>query len=246
MRHIDEEAIKAAQDKREEELFIAKYKQFILGCASKHTNKYVTCGDDEWSVAIIAFSEAVKTYAIEKGAFLSFAELVITRRLNDYFRTQAKFIGEISVSPSTFEGQIDECQDPVLQEAVVSQLVCVKDNSIQYEIEAIGALLKEYGFSFTDLVSSSPKAGRTKTGCAAAIRYILSKPVILSEMRRLKALPIKTISLGSGVSPKILERHRKYIIASAEILQGDFPNLSEYLHFVKEETVPLRHFNIEI
>ncbi|MEA4932805.1 MAG: RNA polymerase subunit sigma, partial [Lawsonibacter sp.] len=91
----------------------------------------------------------------------------------------------------------------------------------------------EYGFSFHELAACSPKAKKTKKSCAAAIQYILCHPLILWEMRRAKVLPLKAVSLGSGVAVKILERHRKYIIASTEILNGDFPNLSEYLSEIK-------------
>ncbi len=34
---------------------------------------------------------------------------------------------------------------------------------------------------------------------------------------------------------KIIERHRKYIIAGIEIISGNYPILSEYLKFVREE-----------
>jgi len=48
-------------------------------------------------------------------------------------------------------------------------------------------------------------------------------------------LPIKDIESCEKLPRKILERHRKYIIAGAEILKGDYPILSGYLKFVREE-----------
>ena len=230
MRQIDEEAVKAVQDKRAEELFIAKNRAFILRIASKYAKKFITDSDDEWSVAMIAFSEALNTYDAGKGAFLPFAELVIGRRLQSYFRSERKFTVEMPVNPSVFEGCLEEeAEDTALQAAVLSQIVSTEDHSVEDEIQALSRLLAEYGFSFYELVTCSPKAEKTKKSCAAAIQYILCQPMILFEMRRVKMLPLKAVSLGSGVAVKILERHRKYIIASAEILNGDFPNLSEYL-----------------
>ena len=89
-----------------------------------------------------------------------------------------------------------------------------------------------------DLAACYPMAGKTRTGCAAAISYVPSTPLIMTEMHRSRLLPIKAVSRGSGVDPKILERHRKYIIAASEILNGDYPNLSEYFSFsgTKEST----------
>ncbi|MGE4277323.1 MAG: hypothetical protein AB7E30_09160 [Lawsonibacter sp.] len=234
MRQIDEEAVKASQDKRAEELFIANNRAFILRCASKHTKKFVTVSDDEWSVAMIAFSEALNAYDAGKGAFLPFADLVIGRRLQSYLRAERKFAGEMPVNPSVFEGCVEEdTEDTALQAVVLSQIVSTEDRTTEYEIEALSGLLAEYGFSFHDLVSCSPKAEKTKKSCAAAIQYILGHPLILSEMRRAKVLPLKAVSLGSGVTVKILERHRKYIIASTEILNGEFPSLFEYLSDIK-------------
>ena len=44
-------------------------RSFILRCASETTHRYITDSDDEWSVALLAFSEAVRDYEGEKGSF---------------------------------------------------------------------------------------------------------------------------------------------------------------------------------
>ena len=47
--------------------------------------------DDEASIAMIAFNEAIDAYDDSAGAsFLSFAEIVIKRRMVDYFRRKTK------------------------------------------------------------------------------------------------------------------------------------------------------------
>ena len=62
---------------------------------------------------------------------------------------------------------------------------------------------------------------------------LLEHPPLMEKLRASKMLPIRELSLASGVVRKILERHRRYIIAGAEILDGDFPILAGYLAFVK-------------
>jgi RNA polymerase sigma factor len=57
----------------------------------------------------------------------------------------------------------------------------------------------------------------------------------VSELRRSKQLPLKNIEKSAQVPRKILERHRKYIIAAIEILSGEYPNLAEYLRYIREE-----------
>lgn len=234
MRQIDEEAVKAVQNKHAQELFIATNRAFILRSASKHAKKFITDSDDEWSVALIAFYQALHAYDAEKGAFLPFADLVIGRRLQSFFRSERKFAGEMPVNPAVFEGCLEEeTEDTALQAAVLSQIAATEDHKVEDEIQALSGVLAEYGFSFLELVACSPKAEKTKKSCAAAIQCILCQPQMLLEMRRTKMLPLKAVSLSSGVAVKILERHRKYIIASTEILNGDFPNLSEYLGPIK-------------
>lgn len=96
-------------------------------------------------------------------------------------------------------------------------------------------VLQPYGFSFFDLASCSPKAGKTKKACALAIGALLSDEGLLSSMRITRTLPSKGILERVKISPKILERHRRYIIAAAEILDGDYPILQSYLTTIRKE-----------
>jgi RNA polymerase sigma factor len=43
------------------------------------------------------------------------------------------------------------------------------------------------------------------------------------------------IEKNTHVPRKILERHRKYIIAAIEILSGEYPYLADYLRYIREE-----------
>ena len=92
-----------------------------------------------------------------------------------------------------------------------------------------------YGFSFFDLADASPKTEKTKKSCAQAVRTLIATAILMAQMRLKRLLPIKELSEASGVIRKILERHRKYIIAAAEILDGDFPILAGYMAFIKKE-----------
>jgi RNA polymerase sigma factor len=86
-----------------------------------------------------------------------------------------------------------------------------------------------------ELAESSPKASKTKAACAEAVRYLVQNPLLLNELRKSKSLPLKIIEKNCGLPRKVVERHRKYIIAGAEIMDGDYPVLSEYLRFMREE-----------
>lgn len=239
MRTIDNNAMKAKYDSVYMECFLTEYEHFILYAAQKTTGKYVTKSDDQWSVSLSAFHEAINSYSIDKGAFLPFAETVIRRRLYDYIKKESKHFCEYPIDSYTGDGNYGEESDEAarIKFEAAAKLSTNQTDDARLEIEAITERLGEYGFSFLDLVSVSPKAEKTKRACATAILYITDNPVIFFDMRKMKKLPLVVLEKKLSVPRKILERHRKYIIAGAEIIAGDYPILSEYLKFVRGESL---------
>ncbi|MEG1846919.1 MAG: RNA polymerase subunit sigma [Lachnospiraceae bacterium] len=217
------------------EILIQQYKPFILKCASESAKHYVTDADDEWSIALHAFSEALDQYRIEKGHFLSFAKLVISRRLYDYFVTNYKYSHEIPVSPSIFSGEDEENTPYEISVWMKESLICEAGTAVTEEIEAANEVFVNYGFSFFDLMSVSPKAAKTKLACKKAIVYLLKHPLLIAELQKSRQLPLQLLVEETQISRKILERHRKYIIAVVELFFGVYPCLTDYLCHIKEE-----------
>ena len=60
---------KAQTDENYMNTFINKHKKFILISAFRATKRFISENDDEYSVAMIAFCEAVKSYEESKGSF---------------------------------------------------------------------------------------------------------------------------------------------------------------------------------
>lgn len=89
---------------------------------------------------------------------------------------------------------------------------------VQDEIAAVQELLGHYGFSFWDLAECSPKAEKTKAACAKVVVELLKDPELFQKMRTSKSLPVKELLAMTKVQKKILERHRRYIIAAAAVL----------------------------
>ena len=233
MREIDRNAIRAKQDAEYLEIFISEYESFILHVAHKTAGRYISKMDDQWSVSMSAFHEAIQAYDYDKGAFISFAETVIRRRLYDFSRKLSRHACEIPIDSYTADGD-EEGQQTVKYE-VMSKLATSREDGAKLEIEAISEILKAYGITFKDLASASPKSGKTKTVCGKAIAYLAGNPLLMNEMRSGKMLPLKILEKNKNLPRKVMERHRKYIIAGAEIIAGDYPVLSEYLRFVREE-----------
>lgn len=237
---LNTDVLRAREDEAAMEALIRRHRRFILGCAYKTVHHFVSESDDEWSVALIAFHEAVRSYDEGKGDFKPFAALVIRRRLLDYLESQARTRREVSADFGGAEPEEDEASAPVRLEvqrkiAMESMARDRAETETRDEIEAMQQVLSGYGFSFFDLAESSPKARKTKAGCGKVIRVLMGDPDLMAQLRRTGALPGKALCQAAGVSKKLLENHRRYIIAAAEILDGDYPHLAEYLRYVKKD-----------
>ncbi|MCR4909340.1 MAG: RNA polymerase subunit sigma [Lachnospiraceae bacterium] len=243
------EVVAAKTDETRLNALIANHRNFILACASRTVRRFVTESDDEYSVALSAFYEAVQNYSQDKGHFRSFAAQVIRRRLIDFIRSEARHSGEIPVEPWSMDGEVEEDEEAAwTQMAVRSKSAQISymsapagmdssvpgSLSVRDEIEAMQDILRQYGFSFYDLADVSPKADKTKRGCAEIIAGMLREPSLMTFLRETGTLPIKELCQETKVRRKVIERHRKYIIAAAEIFYGDFPMLEEYFGYVKE------------
>ncbi|MCR5119937.1 MAG: RNA polymerase sigma-I factor [Lachnospiraceae bacterium] len=240
MDEVSSRALKAAADEAVLEAFIQENKSFILSVASRIMKRYVTDSDDEWSVALIAFDEAVRSYEESKGDFKLFAGMVIKRRLIDYIRSESRHNAEISVEPYAMDGDSGEGDEVTgLQLEVKSRTAEMADNAdpsagIRDEIAQLSAELKAYGISFFELEEASPRAEKTKNACATAVRTLIGDEDMKAAMIKKKTLPMKELSKSSGVDRKTLERHRKYLIAVALILTGDLPHMAEYVGYIRE------------
>lgn len=152
------QAVRAKEDGPFLERFIEAHEGFILRTASRHAGHTVTRSDDEYSVALLAFYEAVKGYDPAGGPFGAYASLVIGRRLADYYRASHRFDAEVSLAPQTFDGTVEEdAADAGVQLAVVEKLGEMRTVCAAEEIESADEQFAKYGFSFYDLASCSPE-----------------------------------------------------------------------------------------
>ena len=221
MSEITEAEVTEARESEEAfERFLTENKRHIRYRIYRTTHRVVTEDDDEWSVAVLAFWEAVKNYDESKGKFIPFADTVITRRLIDSIRENARHGQEIPVD-------IDETLSGVAAEDRV-------EDEREFEVAALSERLRVYGIEFRDLISCSPKSEKTRRACAAAVSAIMDDEEIFGALRKTGELPIKKVAEISGASRKTIERHRKYIIAATEILKDDYPELSEYMRYITE------------
>ena len=221
--------LRAKTDERAREELISRQEKNILRIASLAKRGFATKSDDEWAIALCAFSRAIDTYSPDKGAFVSYAEMLMKRSLIDEHRVKARRAQEMPVSPSAFEGELDEDKPNPVLAVVMEQSVRAADTTLRDEIYAANTVLKRFGFGFYELTECSPGRDGTKEACLTATQAVLDNPIALEQLMRMRQLPAKWIVEQCELPKKLLERYRRYIIASIVICAGEFPALQGYI-----------------
>lgn len=232
---IDELAIRAATDEQARERIIQDHERVILKIASRVTHRFVTKSDDEWSVALCAFSKAIDTYRADAGSFPAYAETVIRHSLIDEFRRQTRRLQEFAVPPQAFDDAAEETISPDVHYAVVRGSLLAADSTLKDEIITLTAACEAFGFKFIDLTRSSPRQDKTRSACARAVRFLLRDSSSLERLFKSRQLPTQALIQQAGLSRKLLDRYRKYIIVATVVLSGDYPALAEYFTFIGKE-----------
>ncbi len=216
--------------KEEIDFFVEEYKPFIASCVQKATGRYVRYGeDDELSIGLMAFVEAVKSHNTEKGNFLSFAQNVIKRRLIDYYRKEKKHGREVSLNEYYNEDENEV--DLSVQESLKLYSVGEISEFRKLELDELKKELKNWDIDFFQLAESSPKHDSTKKLYSSMMKFLMSRADLIEQIRKKKYLPVAEMEKCTGIPRKKIDRARKYIIAVVIINTGDYQYIRDYLEF---------------
>lgn len=224
-------------DPNARETLLKEYSPFIMRVAAGASKRYLdpTC-DDECSIALIAFNEAIDKYTPAKRcSFLSFANIVIRRRLIDYFRRQRHQKKEIPLSGFRSPEDNEEEEPKVI--IMGSQTVYQKEMEIddrRAEIEEFKRVLIRFGITLNQLVESSPKHRDTRENLFYIAEEIINHPPALAMIMKDGSLLYSWMIKKFGLSRKTLRRHRIFLVALCLLKTGDFPYLSDYIKVQKE------------
>ena len=199
------------------EELIRSHKAFIARVSSKVCSRYLTWdNDDELSIALLAFNEAIDNFDPHGGAsFHSFVQMVIRRRLVDYFRKEGKH-QHLSLSPMNLEDEelsrfdLDTSQEQYQEIENQDAFAEVVENYVR--------VLCYYKVTLDDLLKVSPKQRDSKQTLLQAALALSNNPGLMAYLKTHRLLPIKELEVLTGVKRKALEKGRKYLIALALIL----------------------------
>lgn len=189
--------------------------------------------DEELSIAMLAFYEAILGYEQNRGAFLSYASRGIRNRMIDHYRKEKKHAKVISLhAPLQDEdddiSKLDRLEDPKNEIEASHRRAAARE-----EIEEFERQLGEFGITFSEVADNCPRQGRTLASCQKVLAAAKLHPEIFDILLESKKLPISSLAEKSGTDKKTLERHRKYLIAvllaftnGYEIIRGHLYHLS--------------------
>ena len=200
---------KESNDKADD--LIRSYIPFIRSEATKFLGRLCTDQDDEYSIAMMAFHEAVLAYERLRGAFLPFAAKAIRSRIIDYQRRELRHRGQLSLQETgeeddrELQARLDTGDDPIG--------VHTDRTAARQELQHFALELSRFGLSLTDIADNCPRQERTLSACHRALRHARENPALLEQAVSSGKLPITQLAAGANVERKTLERHRKYMMA---------------------------------
>lgn len=214
---------------------IESYKPFIAKTVSSVCKRYIHESDDEFSIGLIAFNEAIQKYSPDKGSSLiSFSEVLIKRRVIDYIRKQSKFQNLSFNGVSKLEDD-DTASSAIEDELSIEDYRKKTDEELRKEeIFQFTQILQEFGLTFSDLIEQSPKHADARKNAMTVAKILVENEELISILFDKKKLPIKQLEGYVSLSRKTIERNRKYIIAISLILTGDYVFLKDYIKGVLE------------
>ncbi|MEH7331976.1 RNA polymerase sigma factor SigI [Neobacillus drentensis] len=215
---------------------IDAYKPFIAKTVSSVCRRYIYESDDEFSIGLIAFNEAIEKYSPDRGSsLLSFSEVIIKRRVIDYIRKQTKN-QHISIDLTNASNEEESPGTAIVNELSLDDFYKKNDEQLRKdEIIQFQTLLTTFDLNFSDLVENSPKHADARKNAIYAAKMLIENQEMKDLLFEKKRLPIKQLEKLVNVSRKTIERNRKYIIAIALILSSDYVYLKDYLKGVLEE-----------
>lgn len=228
---IIEQVYAAKEDIQAADQLISTYLPFIRAETAKYLKRPPIEGhDDELSIAMIAFHEAISGYSRIRGAFLKYAAMLIRSRLIDYSRREQRHSRVVSLDAPIGE------EDTTLGETLANETdpheETASRDATRTEIEELARQMKEFGISLSDVADNCPKQQRTLDACRKALQYAKDNPELLDDFLRTKRLPVGQLTAGSGVERKTLERHRKYMVALLLICTNGYEIIRGHLKWV--------------
>lgn len=217
--------LEAQNDPRKLNSLIEKFLPFIKKCVARE-RKAGQSHDDALTLAMLAFTDSIKSYKPDKGHFITYAQASIRNRLIDDFRSELRHSARaVPIS------QIERKASLTLENRLSAEAyqIQAEREALQLEIEEAGQILAAWNITFAELSKVCPKQRRTRAQCEYIATLILKNDEWRNALLGKNRMPKKDICRLYGVSEKVLEKYKKYIVSLCLIQSGDYPMLRAFL-----------------
>jgi len=209
---LEKKVLDAKSDDHELNNLLHEYKPFIRKVVYDTCQRYVEWGrDEELSISLLAFEEAIRRYDPNRGNFLTLARRIIRSRVIDYLRK---------------ENQHHHTNLEDVKEELVAD---ISTDMLAEEIGELQQFLAKYGISFQDLPEVSPVKKKLRDELKNTAKIMAETPILIKHFLEKEQLPVTALSKKAGISYKKIERNRTYLITLSLIWYLDLPMLQEYV-----------------
>jgi len=209
---LEKKVLDAKSDDHELNNLLHEYKPFIRKVVYDTCQRYVEWGrDEELSIGLLAFEEAIRRYDPNCGNFLTLARRIIRSRVIDYLRK---------------ENQHHHTDLEDVKEELVAD---ISTDMLAEEIRELQQFLAKYGISFQDLPEVSPVKKKLRDELKDTAKIMAETPILIKHFLEKEQLPVTALSKKAGISHKKIERNRTYLITLSLIWYLDLPMLQEYV-----------------
>lgn len=217
---------------------IRDYTPFILKTAASCTRRYIVLGeDDEASVALAAFNEAIDAFKSNNPGFLAFTATVIKRRLIDQYRKKARR-REIPFSAlNPYRDESEGAWDPSCLAYSTTDWQAVIER--RDDIENWKQDLEKFGLTLGQVVQATPKHRDARERAMYMAKLIAQNDTLKNSFLTNREVPVdellSVMPEKRRVSKKTVIRQRKYITAIAVAMTGDYPSIKGFLNVSESE-----------
>lgn len=212
---IEQYVMEIKSDDLKRDKFIEDYKPFILGRLYDISGRYIsTENDEEFSIGLLAFNEAIDRYDDRKGKFLSFSTMIIKNRLIDHFRKTSREADSVELDDKALAGMSNDNTEEVY---------------LRTDMKLFEEMLERFGMDFEDLIDASPKHERTRIELMELAKKVALDEEVINHLYEKNRLPISLIALRYGETKKRVKTFKKYIISVVVIYKEKLETIIEYL-----------------
>ena len=200
---------------------IERHMPFLIRTVSDFTGRYVSVeNDEEFSIGLLAFAEAVKRYEPDRGNFLSFAKLVMESRLKNYVEKKNAHVKEESLEALQETG-IEFSQR---EEAENEETEKLHEEIVKYREE-----LLLFNLTLEKLADTSPKHRDTRRMAVQTAETASKDSETVEETYRKRKLPVRKVARLGKVTEKVVKNSKMFILAVMIIFVREFTGLRYWI-----------------